>query len=149
MATHSTNYCNTFIAVAPDCPVEAGTPPPSRKTPSASERAFAMVFAAPYAHTSDDVLFTVFADRKNIPPEQRDAARAAFFAKPQACMRASDLAKKYGWGVHHDHEGHVALVPMQSQEYEAFASGQSVCPTTGEPVTVKFAMRSKRASPSS
>lgn len=141
---HTTNYINTFIKVAEDCPVDHATPPPARKTPSVSERTYLMLKDAPYQHTSDDILFSVFADRKNIPKNVRPKEREAFFAKAQACMRASDLGKKYGFGTHHDHVGKVALVPMESATYRELSSGNATCPTTGERVVVKAAMRSKR-----
>lgn len=141
---HTTNYINTFITVAEDCPVDSATAPPSRKTPSVSERTYLMLKDAPYRYTSDDVLFGVFADRKDIPKSARTDERTQFFAKAQACMRASDLGKKYGWGLHHDHEGKVAMVAMESDAYQHFASGDAVCPKTKAPVVVKAAMRSKR-----
>jgi hypothetical protein len=47
------------------------------------------------------------------------------------------LGKRYGWGIHHDADGRVALVALGSDEYEALA---------GDPaVTQRRAMRSKRA----
>ncbi|WP_298711512.1 DUF6157 family protein [Micrococcus sp. 2A] len=46
--------------------------------------------------------------RRTVPP------REAFFAKSQACLRASPLGKRHGWGLHHDAEGRVALVPLGS-----------------------------------
>jgi hypothetical protein len=44
-------------------------------------------------------------------------ARNEFFARPQACLRASPLPKKYGWGFVFDAEGRVALCAMESAEY--------------------------------
>lgn len=139
---HTTCYFDTFITVAPDTPAPGATEPPGTASPSVVARTFALISAAPYEHTSDDVLFTVWADRKEIPEAEREQAREKFFAKPKACFRSSDLGKRYGWGVHSDAKGRVALYAMGSTEYEAFASGTS--PFTGEAVTVKAAMRSSR-----
>jgi hypothetical protein len=138
---HTTNYVDTFIAVAPDSTTASATPPPERATPSVAERAFEMIAAAPYAHTSDDVIFTVWADRREIPAEERDAARAEFFSKGQACLRSSDLPKKYGWGVHADARSRVALYAVGSAEYVALAHGTA---PDGTAVKVTPAMRSSR-----
>jgi hypothetical protein len=141
MATHTTNYLATFIEVAPDSTATSAAAPPERATPSVAERTFRMIAEAPYRHTSDDVLFTVWADRNEVAPEDRPAAREAFFAKGQPCLRSSDLGKRYGWGVHSDAEGRVALVPLGSDDYDRLAGG--VAPD-GSEVTVLRAMRSKR-----
>ncbi|HEY0838987.1 MAG TPA: DUF6157 family protein, partial [Vulgatibacter sp.] len=138
-ALKSTNYLDTFIAVAPDCPATQGTEPKDSAAPSIARRTFTMIRDAPYVHTSDDVIFTVFADRTGIPPHERSAARKEFFSKGRACLRASDLGKRYGWGIHSDAEGRVALYGMESPEYRTLASG--------EDVTVTYAMRSKRKQP--
>jgi len=134
----TTNYKGTFITVAPDCPAARGTPPKEADKPSIALLTYRMIRDNPYAFTSDDVIFTVFADRKGIAPAERDAARETFFSKGQACLRASDLGKRYGWGIHSDSEGRVALYGMETPEYESFASG-------GRGDAVVRAMRSKKA----
>lgn len=141
---HSTNYQDTFIAVAADCPATQGTPPPESATPSAALLAYRMIQSQPYALTSDDVLFGVFADRNKLPAAQHEAARAAFFSKPQACLRASDLGKRYGWGIHSNAQGRVALVGVETEAYRAFLSGHQP-DQPSQRVVVKYAMRSKRA----
>ncbi|MGB4780039.1 DUF6157 family protein [Microbacterium sp.] len=139
---HTTCYIDTFIAVAPDSTAPGGLVPPSGSNPSVAARTFEMIADAPYRHTSDDVIFTVWADRNSILEADRERAREEFFSKPKACLRASDLGKKYGWGVHSDSDGRVAVYALGSAEYETFASGLS--PFTGAPVSVKNAMRSAR-----
>ncbi|MGV8966847.1 MAG: DUF6157 family protein [Cellulomonas sp.] len=146
MTTHTTNYVDTFIAVADDSAALAGTVPPSRAAPSIAELTHAMIAAHPYRYTSDDVIFTVWADRRGLDPEDRPAARAEFFAKGQPCLRSSDLGKRYGWGVHSDSEGRVAIYPVESAEYARLSAG--VAPS-GAAATVTRAMRSGRASASS
>lgn len=134
---HSTNYFDTFIEIAPDSAAEEAVVPPVRATPSVAELTYRMIADNPYRHTSDDVIFTVWADRRGIPEDAREQARAEFFSKGQPCLRSSDLGKRYGWGVHSDTSGRVALVPLGSVEYARYASG-------AEEVTVLKAMRSKR-----
>lgn len=117
----STNYYNTFIEVAEDCPVEAAETPPQRKNKTAAAIQYELVSAHPYKYTSDDVLFEVFATKNEIPDAERPAARQAFFSKGQPCLRASALTKRYGWGVHSDAEGKIALYPVESEEYVRLA----------------------------
>ncbi|WP_199588951.1 DUF6157 family protein [Blastococcus sp. TF02A-26] len=83
------------------------------------------------------------ADRAGIPEEERPEARRAFYARSQACLRASPLGKRYGWGLHADAEGRLALVGRETPEYAEFAAGR--VPGSGAPVTVVRAMRSSRA----
>lgn len=37
-------------------------------------------------------------------------------------MRSSPLAKRYGFGIHSDAKGKIALYAMESKEYATFAS---------------------------
>ncbi|WP_370872528.1 DUF6157 family protein [Paenibacillus zeirhizosphaerae] len=39
----------------------------------------------------------------------------------QACLRASMLPKKLGWGIHFNGEGKLALIPMESELYRSYA----------------------------
>jgi hypothetical protein len=139
--THTTNYSNTFITVAPDSTAKTGTAPPEAATPTLARRAFRLIMDHPYRYTSDDVLFAVYAERTQIPENKRKATRIAFFSKPQACLRASDLCKKYGWGIHHDEKGRIAIYPIASAEYATLSAGKDL---SGRTIVVKSAMRSKR-----
>lgn len=115
---HTTNHPNMFIAVADDCLMKTAEPPPSKPgAPSVAGLQFEMLRGHPYVHTSDDVIFAVHAQRKGIPKANWKQARAAFFSKGQPCLRASPLTKRYGFGVHSDAKGRVALVPLGSPEY--------------------------------
>lgn len=135
---HTTNYTDTFIAVAEDCPVtEAEIPGARTDKPSVAAMQFELLNGHPYEYTSDDLLFIVHALRNEIPKSEWKEARAQFFSKGQACLRASPLAKRYGFGVHHDAEGRVAIVPIGSKEYKTFSADKKLN-------QVK-AMRSKRA----
>lgn len=137
MPEHSTNYSDTFIIIAPDSSAtQAIVPPFKEDKPSVAWRTWQMIAQNPYKFTSDDVIFAVYADRNGIPEEERAAARALFFSKGQACLRASDLCKKYGWGIHHDAEERIALYPVESSEYATFAASDEL--------VVKRAMRSSR-----
>lgn len=139
---HTTNYTRTFITVSEDSGAAAGTVPPARATPSVAALTYGRIAAAPYRWTSDDVLFAVHAERAGIPDGERDQARAAYFSVGRACLRSSPLGKTYGWGVHADEEGRVALYGVGTPEYERLASGRAL-DGDGE-VTVVPAMRSRR-----
>jgi hypothetical protein len=133
----TTNYYNTFIEIAEDCPISAAEVPPVKgENLSVANLQFDMIMANPYTYTSDEVLFTIYAQRNGVDGNL-EQERAAFFSKGQACLRASPLAKRYGWGIHHDAEGKVALYPAESIEYQQFAKSEALKHTKG--------MRSKRA----
>ncbi|MFS0732451.1 DUF6157 family protein [Microbacterium sp. 1P10UB] len=134
---HTTNYVDTFIAVAPDSPAESATEPAHREPPTIAELHYELIAGHPYRYTSDDVVFETHARRAGIPEEEREAARAAFFSKGQPCLRSSPLGKRLGWGTHHDAEGRVALVAVESDDYARLAADASLTQTR--------AMRSSRA----
>jgi hypothetical protein len=123
---HSTNYTNTFIEVAEDCKAATGTVPPEKTEPTVARMQFELIQTNPYRFTSDEVLFAVYTARNRIPPEELEARRAEFFSKGQACLRASPLAKTYGWGIHHDREGKVALYARGSEEYDRLRADGSL-----------------------
>lgn len=133
---HTTNYRNTLILVAPDTRATSGRAPAPRTPPSGVQLVYEQLVGAPYAWTSDDLLFEAWATRKGVSEAERGEARAAFFAKPQACMRAHALSKTHGWGVHFDAEGRAALVGMDTEAYRRLEADPAV--------TKKPAMRSRR-----
>lgn len=135
---HTTNYCNTFIAVAEDCPVsEAAVPPQKGQARTVANIHFDMIEQHPYEYTSDDVIFAAYAEKNNITKRDWVAARKTFFAKGQACLRCSPLGKRYGWGIHSNAEGKVAIYPVDSAEYKKLSEDKTL--------TQVKAMRSKRA----
>jgi Family of unknown function (DUF6157) len=138
MKIHTTNYANTFIEIAEDSPTAiAEVPPLKGEDKSVANLQFEMLVAHPYHYTSDDVLFAVHAIRKDLSPAELDAERQHFFSKGQACFRASPLTKRYGWGVHSNAEGKIAMFAADSTEYQQFLQDDATA-------KVK-AMRSKRA----
>jgi hypothetical protein len=137
MKVHSTNYTNTLIEIAADCPVTAAEVPPQKgDAKSIANMQFEMLIDHPYKYTSDDVIFTVYAKRKNIPKSEWKEAREQFFSKGQPCMRTSPLTKRYGWGVHSDKDGKIAIYACDSAEYKKLLKDKKI-------ETVK-AMRSSR-----
>ena len=136
--THTTNYQNTFIEVAEDCPLtESKVPEPKGNKPTNANLQFEMLSCHPYKFTSDDVLFAAYATRKDIPENEWKSERDAFFSKGQACLRASPLTKSYGWGIHSDEAGRIALYGMETEKYKKFLEDGGVKKLK--------AMRSKKA----
>ncbi|MBR0798695.1 hypothetical protein JQ615_25225 [Bradyrhizobium jicamae] len=139
---HSTNCFNTFIRVADDCPARSGEEPqPRGGNPTVGTLQYAMIAGAPYKYTSDDVVFATSAAGRSLDAkttkQERGLAREAFFSKGQACMRASPLGKRFGWGVHADAAGRIAIYAVDSRHYQALAADPGIAQTR--------AMRSKRA----
>src|SRR5690606_7873190 len=120
MKVHTTNYFNTFIEVAEDTKVDCGTKPPSKHPKTIAELQFDLIDNNPYKFTSDDVSFQVYAERNGIPKSEITTAKTAFFSKGQACFRSSPLTKTYGFGMHFDHKGRVALYGMETSAYKKF-----------------------------
>src|SRR5690606_33718349 len=127
METHTTNYHDTFIAVADDCPVVAGEIPPMRgDKKSVANIQFELVSKNPYRFTSDDVIFQVYAERNDLTEGELEQGRKLFFSKGQPCLRASPLTKRYGWGVHSDSNGKIAIYGCQTEEYAQFVNSKDV-----------------------
>lgn len=138
---HTTNVPNTFIRVAEDCPARSGEEPPlhgGKLTVAGLQ--FQMIAGAPYKYTSDDVVFATSAAGRALNAKttrnERNSARTEFFSRGQACLRASGLGKRFGWGIHADAEGRVALYAVDSKRYQALATDPKLAQTR--------AMRSKR-----
>lgn len=139
--TSDVNYVNTFISVADDCPVEKAVIPPGKEGKrSIAGVQYEMLVEHPYRHRQDDVLFASSPGVRGVADLSEGelaGLRDAFFAKPQACLRASPLAKRYGWGVHFDAGGNAAAHPVESNEYRRHSTDPSLQQLK--------AMRSKRA----
>lgn len=138
MRVYTTNYFDSFIEVAEDCPATLGVVPrPRGGQPTVASLQFDLLQNNPYRYTSDDLLFMVFAIRKDIPESEWGEQKSGFFSKGQACLRASPLTKTYGWGVHSNAMGKVAIYGMETEAYRRFQE---------DPALKKLkAMRSKRA----
>ncbi|WP_027379461.1 DUF6157 family protein [Chryseobacterium daeguense] len=136
MKQHTTNYSNTFIETADDCPVSEAQIPPQKKEKTLANLQYEKVIKNPYQFTSDDIIFDCYAFKNDMSESERKEAREKFFSKGQACLRASPLAKRYGFGIHHNEDGKVAIYPLESKEYQEFLTDDSI-------KKVK-AMRSKR-----
>lgn len=121
----STNYYDTLITIAPDSPTRKSIVPDLTKASVASQQ-YQWITEQPYTLTSDDVIFRRVAEKEGISEADRSAAQKEYFQTGRACLRTSPLAKQYGWGIHADAEGRIALVAAESDEYAELSSNDDV-----------------------
>lgn len=136
-------YTDTFIRVAEDCPAETGVIPVSaRPHPPAHVIQFGLLESAPYQYNHEELLYEVHVRHKQIPREEQITRKSEIweelFSKSHPCLRASMLPKRYGWGVHYNKEGKIALYAKESPEYDQFTSGGDT------EIALLNAMRNKR-----
>jgi hypothetical protein len=113
------NYYDTLIEVADDCPANEGHVPQARggkKTKAVVE--YELLAKAPYTYTEEEIAFEVHAVLHEIAKASRPKEREKFLSKGHPHLRVSALAKRYGWGIHNNAEGKVALVAVESPEYK-------------------------------
>lgn len=118
MKQYTTNYTDTFIEVAEDCPVAAAQAP-LKEPKSAALIKYEMLIQHPYQYTSDDVLYLSNGRRRGI-------SRDDFFSKGQPCFRSSALTKRYGWGVHYNHDGKIALYAVESEAHKKWSADPGI-----------------------
>ena len=133
---------NQFIEIAPDSPTDKSIIPQDKGDKrSIATIEYQLLSSKPYAYTLAELKFATHVQHKQIPPAElkarRQQLRDEYFAKPYACMRASPLTKKYGWGAHYDENGRIAIYAVESKEYQRFVNDKTIKKYS--------AMRSKRA----
>jgi hypothetical protein len=136
------NPVNQFVEIAPDCPAKTAIIPEDKGgKKSIAVIEYELLSCKPYGYTLEELKFAAHVRHKQIPPAEIKAHRQhlwnEYFARPCACMRASPLTKKYGWGAHYDANGKIAIYAVESREYRCFVKDKNI---------KKYAaMRSKRA----
>ncbi|MFS0673708.1 DUF6157 family protein [Ornithinibacillus sp. 179-J 7C1 HS] len=131
------SYQNTFITISEDSAIESAiTPLPRNNKPTIASIEYELIYNNPYKYTQSDVQFQTYLIKNDIVSDQLEELREQFFQKPKACFRASPLVKKYGWGIHYDAEGKVAIYGVDSEAYERFLLSDDITKLKG--------MRSKR-----
>ncbi|RUT29909.1 hypothetical protein EJP77_13945 [Paenibacillus zeisoli] len=138
------SYTNTFIIVSADCPVITSTVPvSSRAKKTAYEIEFDLLSRNPYRYNEKELIYEIHIRHKDLDASyvtsHADEIWEELFRKPHPCLRASQLPKKFGWGIHYNEEGRIALYGIDSDEYQAFLE-----PGEGKPTLVP-AMRSRRS----
>ena len=113
------NYYDTLIEVADDCPARSGQVPQQRggkKTKAVVE--YELLVKRPYTYTEEDVAFEVYAVLHDIPKAAWRKRREKFLSRGHPHLRVSALSKRYGWGIHNNAEGKVALIAVESPDYK-------------------------------
>jgi len=113
------NYYNTLIEIAEDSPAtkaEVPKPKGGKKTKPVIE--YEMIANHPYKYTEEDIAFETYAVLHNIPKALWPKERQTFLSKGHPHLRVSALAKRYGWGIHNNAEGKVALIAVNSLKYK-------------------------------
>ena len=134
---------NTFVLVAADCPAAAGTPPILRgEKPTVAVLQHELLTAAPYTLTIEELMRAVSLRREGLTAAEAKRSAAEIdeklFGKPYPCMRASPLPKTYGFGVHYDEAGKLAIFGAETADYRRLAKGPGG-------IKVVKAMAAKRA----
>lgn len=80
----------------------------------------------PYTYSSDDIFFQVHASKNDLTEDESKQAREEFFSKGQPCFRTSALTKIYGFGIHCDLNGKVALYGMETAAYRDFLADPTI-----------------------
>ena len=108
---------------AADTRASAGMVPPARGDKKTIARIeYELISSRPYQLTQEEVQFEVHVQRLGLDAQEVKARLSQIwselFSKPMACMRTSPLPRSYGWGLHFNEEGKVALVGVETEEYE-------------------------------
>jgi len=122
------NYFETFIQIALDCPAKAAVVPAAKgEKKSIAVLEFELL---PYFYTQEELQFEVHLRHNGISASELNSRRnerwAEFFSKLHACLRASSLPKKYGWGAHFDADGKIGIYAVESEEYQQFTKNKGI-----------------------
>lgn len=131
------SYKNTFITASEDSTViSAVVPIPKNEKPTIASIEYDLIYHNPYKYTQEDIQFQTYLIKNPAKPYTLEELQKQFSAKSKACFRASPLVKKYGWGIHYDEEGKIAIYDMNSEPYKQFLQSGDM--------TILKGMRSKR-----
>lgn len=124
------SYFNTFITVAPDCPIEQSQIPPSNRPKKPIHLLqYELLTEKPYHFTHKTLIFQVYLIREGLEDLSQDEKEIHWnqlFSKGHPCLRASALTKRYGFGAFYDEKGAIGLIPMESEDYQHFLNNEQV-----------------------
>ncbi|MCF7624565.1 MULTISPECIES: DUF6157 family protein [Bacillaceae] len=131
------SYKNTLITISEDSKVSSAKVPViknSKLTIAYIEHD--LINNNPYKFTQEDVQFKTYLIINQLESENAAELREQFFSKSKACFRASPLVKNYGWGIHYNNQGKVAIYDVNSEMYNQLLKQDDITKLKG--------MRSKR-----
>lgn len=134
------SYKETFITVAPDCPIDKSEIPVSNRAKKPVHIIqYELLINNPYKFNHQELTFEVYLRKGDIScktEKERTEIWKKLFSKGHPCLRASPLTKRYGFGAHYNENGKIALYPIEGKAYENFITDNSVKKLAG--------MKSKR-----
>jgi hypothetical protein len=97
-----------IILVAEDCPISSSEAPPLGDKKTIARIDYEVLIENPYVFNEREFF-------KKVHYEQRKR----FDLKIETYnIKRSSVVQTYGWGVHRNREGKLALIPMESAEYK-------------------------------
>jgi len=131
------SYKDTFITISEDSNVTSARAPVTRnEKPTIASIEYDLIKNNPYKFTQEEVQFQTYLIKNQVEEDNVDELRVQFFSKPKACFRASPLVKNYGWGMHYNNQGKVAIYEVESEIYNQLLNDDNI--------TILKGMRSKR-----
>ncbi len=123
------SYKETFITIAPDCPVNHSEVPVSNRAKKPAHLIqYELLTEYPYQFNHEELVFEVYLRKEGLEgatTSERKELWKQLFSKGHPCLRASALTKRYGFGAHYNEQGKIALYPMESMEYETFVNDKA------------------------
>ncbi|MEW5553515.1 DUF6157 family protein [Peribacillus frigoritolerans] len=131
------SYKNTLITISEDSKVSsAKVPVIKNEKPTIAYIEHDVINNNPYKFTQEDVQFKTYLIKNQMEAENAAELREQFFSKSKACFRASPLVKNYGWGIHYNNQGKIAIYDVNSEMYNQLLKQDDITKLKG--------MRSKR-----
>jgi hypothetical protein len=131
------SYKNTLITISEDSKVSsAKVPVIKNEKPTIAYIEHDLINNNPYKFTQEDVQFKTYLIKNQMEAEHAAELREQFFSKSKACFRASPLVKNYGWGIHYNNQGKIAIYDVNSEMYNQLLKQDDITKLKG--------MRSKR-----
>ncbi|CAN7629486.1 DUF6157 family protein [Peribacillus frigoritolerans] len=131
------SYKNTLITISEDSKVSsAQVPVIKNEKPTIAYIEHDLINNNPYKFTQEDVQFKTYLIKNQMEAENAAELREQFFSKSKACFRASPLVKNYGWGIHYNNQGKIAIYDVNSEMYNQLLKQDDITKLKG--------MRSKR-----
>ncbi|CAH0231352.1 hypothetical protein SRABI80_02525 [Peribacillus frigoritolerans] len=131
------SYKNTLITISEDSKVSSGKVPVIKnEKPTIAYIEHDLINNNPYKFTQEDVQFKTYLIKNQMEAENAAELREQFFSKSKACFRASPLVKNYGWGIHYNNQGKIAIYDVNSEMYNQLLKQDDITKLKG--------MRSKR-----
>lgn len=131
------SYKNTLITISEDSKVSsAKVPVIKNEKPTIAYIEHDLINNNPYKFTQEDVQFKTYLIKNQMEAENAAELQEQFFSKSKACFRASPLVKNYGWGIHYNNQGKIAIYDVNSEMYNQLLKQDDITKLKG--------MRSKR-----